>query len=111
MSFRMHLGASAGRNVHRARDSWAERDVAQSIALASGIVVKQTRTDELLALRDAWLAKRPLVRTYVHTASGDQRLPELIRFIEGGRIVTENKGRTETDALASALWVLAQDAT
>lgn len=95
----------------QARDEWAAQDIEQSITLASGIVIapKRGRAEELAAQRDAWLAERPTVRIYVHTASGDPRLPVLVRFVEGGHLITENKGRTECDALAQALFVIATE--
>lgn len=111
MTFRMHLGASAGNRFRPGAAAWTERDVSASIALGSGIVIPTTksRAEQLMTLRDDWLTERPLVRTYSHTASGDPRLPSLVTLVEGGHIVTRNKGTTECDALAQALAVLAAE--
>lgn len=113
MTIRMQLGASVGNAFRRRRqsdafDAWAARDINASIRMASGLIVQKSHAETLAAKRDAWLAVRPIVRTCVSTGSGDQQLPVLVRFLEGGHVVTENKGRTETDALANALWCLEQ---
>lgn len=61
------------------------------------------RTVDVAALmRDEWLAAKPLVRCYAHTIVGG-RLPSLVRLLEGGRVVAEHRGATETDGLANLL--------
>jgi hypothetical protein len=116
----MHLVGAAG-NTYRAgsrhvstqaRSSAAiDRDLAQSIALGCGVVLStKSRAEQLMTLRDDWLKERPLVRSYGHAESGDPRLPSVVVFIEGGREITRNKGRSELDAIAQALAVLAAGA-
>jgi hypothetical protein len=113
MTFRMHMGASAGNRFRPGAAAWAERDVQASIALGSGIVIPTTksRSEQLMQLLTDWLSERPLVRTYSHTTSGDPRLPSLVTLVEGGHVVTRNKGASECDAIAQALAVLAAEAS